>query len=113
MNVTSPAWSDTPTSFPSRSHFSSIANPTTSRYHARLLSRSFTVNDGEASVILRPPDFFAAGFFPAFTGRRAAFFGADLFVFFVFVAGMTVPPAPMLSRESTATSDDAGLARLL
>src|ERR1700693_4084095 len=83
MKVTLPAWSETPISFPSCSQRSSTTNPRTSRYQARLFSRSFTVRPGDASLIFRAVPFAGA----AFTPFEGVFFeGAFFAVFFTAIS---------------------------
>src|SRR5262245_29737513 len=90
MNDTSPARRDTATTLPSSFHVSSTPNPSTSRYHATLRSRSFTVKLGDAERSARGA--LAVGDLMGTTVafRDVAFFARVVLV--GFFAAMIQPP---------------------
>src|SRR5262245_53630780 len=90
MNDTSPARRDTPTTLPSSFQVSSIPNPSTSRYHARLLSRSFTVKLGDAERSARGALALADLIGTTVAFRRELFFARVVLV--GFFAAMIQPP---------------------
>src|SRR5436190_2026912 len=79
QNFVFPARISAPINFPAFSHLSPIVKPSTSRYHARLLSTSLTVKLGDEVVSTSPAS--AARFGAAFLAEvlrarvRAVFFG--------------------------------------
>src|SRR5437867_8332636 len=92
MNVTSPAAISTPNNLPPSSQRSPAVKPSTSRYHARLRSISFTVKLGDASrrlVALPETLFERAGLTAALALTRFPLVLGRL----VFFVAMFIPPS--------------------
>src|SRR5437773_10372272 len=87
MKLTLPAILSTPPSFPSWSHRSFTMNPSTSRYHARLLATSFTVKPGAAARILNVSGALRTG-----RARLDVFFFATFFFATGLFTAIVVPP---------------------